>query len=201
MMFYKIIYYKKVESTNNLLSKLVDGEKLNDNLVLVADYQTNGKGQRGKKWHSTKNKNLLFSVCIKSNDYINNQLVYFNIITSLSIVYTLRNYIKNAVINIKSPNDILVDGHKISGILIETSILKNKIKRIIIGVGINVNQSRFSFKENNPTSIKKILNFNIDKNEVLNLFLEKFTFFLNCFKDKKYQFLDNEYSNFLKDYP
>lgn len=200
-MFYKIIYYKKVESTNNLLSKLVDGEKLNDNLVLVADYQTNGKGQRGKKWHSTKNKNLLFSVCIKSNDYINNQLVYFNIITSLSIVYTLRNYIKNAVINIKSPNDILVDGHKISGILIETSILKNKIKRIIIGVGINVNQSRFSFKENNPTSIKKILNFNIDKNEVLNLFLEKFTFFLNCFKDKKYQFLDNEYSNFLKDYP
>lgn len=201
MMFCKIIYYKKVESTNNLLSKLIDGEKLNDNLVLVADYQTNGKGQRGKKWYSTKNKNLLFSIYIKPDNYINNQQVYFNIITSLSIIYTLKNYINNSVINIKSPNDILVDGDKISGILIETSILKKKMKRIIIGVGININQSRFSFKENNPTSLKKILNFNIDKNEVLNLFLEKFTFFFNCFKDKKYQFLDNEYSSFLKDYP
>jgi len=198
-MFHKIIYYKKVESTNNLLSELVDEKKINDNLVLVSDYQTNGKGQRGKKWYSANNKNLLFSIFIKPRNYLNNQQEYLNIITSLSIIYTLKKYIKDAVINIKTPNDILIDGHKISGILIETSIFKKKIKKIIIGVGINVNQIKFSFKENNPISIKRILKKNIDKNELLNLFLEKFTFFFNCLKDKKYEFLDNEYSIFLKD--
>ena len=199
-MFNKIIHYKKVESTNDLLSKLVTGNKTHNNLVVVADYQTNGKGQREKKWHSAKNKNLLFSMYIRPDNYMASQKVYFNIITSISIIYTLKNYIKDSLIEIKAPNDILVDGHKISGILIETTLLKREIKTIIIGVGINVNQNRFSFKENNPTSINKILKYNIDKNAILNLFLENFSRFFTCFKEKKYSFLNKEYLSFLKEF-
>tara|TARA_B100000700_G_C14610267_1_gene653247 strand:- start:50 stop:679 length:630 start_codon:yes stop_codon:yes gene_type:complete len=198
-MFDKIIYYKEVGSTNNLLSELIRGKKMYENLVLVTDYQKNGKGQREKKWYSAKNKNLLFSIYLKVENCFANQKVYFNIITSLSIIYTLKNYIKDAIMEIKSPNDILVDGHKISGILIEATMFRRKIKTVIIGVGININQKRFSFKENNPTSISKILKYNIDKNEVLNLFLKNFTKLFNCFKDKNYTFLNKEYLSLLKD--
>ena len=199
-MFDKIIHYKEIESTNDLLSKLVGDKQTHNNLVVVADYQRNGKGQRQKKWHSAKNKNLLFSIYIRPDDYIATQQTYFNIITSLAIVYTLKNYVKDSMIEIKSPNDILINGHKISGILIEIKIQKNKIKRIIIGVGINVNQRRFFFKENRPTSIAKILRYDIDKNEVLNLFLDNFTRLFNDFKDKKYTFLNKEYLSFLKEF-
>ncbi len=200
MMFNRIIHYKQVDSTNSFLSKLVREKKVHENLVLVADYQTNGKGQREKKWYSANNKNLLFSMYINPDHYMVAQKVYFNIITSIAIIYTLKHYIKNSRIEIRSPNDILVDDHKISGILIETTILKRKIKTIIIGVGINVNQKRFSFKENNPTSITKLLKHNIDKNEILNLFLEHFSRLFTCFKEKKYSFLNKEYLSFLKEF-
>jgi BirA family biotin operon repressor/biotin-[acetyl-CoA-carboxylase] ligase len=198
-MFNKIIHYTKVESTNSLLSKLVKEKKIHDNLVVVADYQTNGRGQRNKKWHSAKNKNLLFSIYIRTDNYIVDQKNYFNMITSLSIIYTLKNYIKDSRIEIKSPNDILVDGHKISGILIETAILKSKIKTVIIGVGINVNQKRFSFIENSPTSISNILKYNINTNTLLDVFLKNFTHLFAYFKEKKYTFLDKEYFSFLKE--
>ena len=132
-----------------MLSKLVADNKIHDNLVVVADYQTEGRGQREKKWQSVKNKNLLFSLYISPDDCFVDQKIYFNIITSLSIVYTLDKYIKDSEIQIKWPNDILVNNHKISGILIESTVLKEKIKKIIIGIGININQVRFSFTENN----------------------------------------------------
>ena len=72
-------------------------------------------------------------------------------------MHTLKKYLINKKIKIKWPNDILVENCKISGILIETTVLKEKIKTVIIGVGININQARFTFNENNPTSINKIL--------------------------------------------
>ena len=198
-MFNKIIHYKKVQSTNSLLSKLVTDNKTHDNLVIVADYQTEGRGQRAKKWQSVKNKNLLFSVYISPDDCFVDQKIYFNIITSLSIVYTLDKYIKDSEIQIKWPNDILVNNHKISGILIESTVLKEKIKKIIIGVGININQVRFPFTENNPTSIKKILKKEFDKQVVLMDFLKNFSQLFESFKEKKYKFLDQEYLNFLRD--
>ena len=200
MIFDKIIHYKEVESTNDLLSELIEDKQIHNNLVVVSDYQINGKGQRQKKWYSAKNKNLLFSIYIRPDNYITTQQAYFSIITSLAIIYTLKNYIKDSMIEIKSPNDILINGHKISGILIENKIQKKKIKRIIIGVGINVNQKRFFFKENRPTSIAKILRHDVDKNEVLNLFLDHFNQLFIYFKDKKYTFLNKEYLSFLKVY-
>ena len=89
-----------------------------------------------------------------SNDNLKSSLIsYLNIITSLSIIYTLKKYIDNEDIKIKPPNDILLNNKKISGILIETKISKNYFKEIIIGVGININQKNFSFKGYEPTSL------------------------------------------------
>ena len=200
MMFNKIIRYKKLDSTNSLLSNLVRDEKIKDNLVIVADFQTKGRGQIEKKWYSEENKNLLFSIYIKPDNVSINQKSYFNIITSLAIIYSLKKFIKTSSIEIKSPNDILVDGRKISGILIETSIFKRKIKSLVIGVGININQKVFPFKENNPISMFQILKHNVDRNLILNLFLEFFSDLFVYFKNKDYDYLDNKYKYYLREF-
>mgnify|MGYP001488904810 FL=1 len=199
-MFNKIIRYKKLDSTNSLLSNLVRDEKIKDNLVIVADFQTKGRGQIEKKWYSEENKNLLFSIYIKPDNVSINQKSYFNIITSLAIIYSLKKFIKTSSIEIKSPNDILVDGRKISGILIETSIFKRKIKSLVIGVGININQKVFPFKENNPISMFQILKHNVDRNLILNLFLEFFSDLFVYFKNKDYDYLDNKYKYYLREF-
>ena len=198
-MFNKIIRYKKLDSTNSLLSNLVRDKKIKDNLVIVADFQTKGRGQIEKKWHSEENKNLLFSIYIKPDNFSINQKSYFNIITSLAIIYSLKKFIKKSAIEIKSPNDILVDGRKISGILIETSIFKRKIKSLIIGVGININQKDFTFKENNPTSMFQILKYNVNRDLLLSVFLDFFSDLFVYFKNKDYDYLDNKYKYYLKE--
>jgi len=198
-MFNNIVFYKTVDSTNDYLAKLVREKKAENKFVLVADFQTKGKGQRSNRWYSSRGKNLLFSLYLTPNDTLVKNKIYFNIITSLALVHTLKKYLINKKIKIKWPNDILVENCKISGILIETTVLKEKIKTVIIGVGININQARFTFNENNPTSINKILKKEVDRHAVLMDFLKFFSQFFNAFKEKKYEFLDQEYLSFLKD--
>ncbi len=198
-MFNNIVFYKTVDSTNDYLAKLVREKKVENKFVLVADFQTKGKGQRSNRWYSSRGKNLLFSLYLKPSDTLVKNKIYFNIITSLALVHTLKKHLINKKIKIKWPNDILVENCKISGILIETTVLKEKIKTVIIGIGININQARFTFNENNPTSINKILKKEVDRHAVLMDFLKNFSQFFNAFKEKKYEFLDQEYLSFLKD--
>ena len=60
-MFTNRVFYKTVDSTNDLLLKLVHEDKVQKNTVVISDFQDNGKGQLNKKWHSDRAKNLLFS--------------------------------------------------------------------------------------------------------------------------------------------
>ena len=60
MLFDKIIHFKKIDSTNLFLSRLSRKQTIKDNLVVTADFQTKGKGQRGKKWNSIKKKKSFF---------------------------------------------------------------------------------------------------------------------------------------------
>ena len=143
-----------------------------------------------------KNKNLLFSMFL-SNDNLKSSLIsYLNIITSLSIIYTLKKYIDNEDIKIKPPNDILLNNKKISGILIETKISRNYFKEIIIGVGININQKNFSFKGYEPTSLihhtKKI-----NRKIFLDSFIVKFNIFYDLFLSKDYEYLQSEFKKHL----
>lgn len=197
MLFDKIIHFNEIDSTNLFISRLSSKQKIKDNLVITADFQTKGKGQRKKKWNSTKKKNLLFSLYIYDHHFDLENNSYINYITLLALINTLKNYVDNSDIKIKKPNDILINGGKISGILIETKISSKKIKSIIIGIGLNINQKKFSFKENNPTSLFKILNKEFDKEEVLNMFLENFNELYNSFVKKDYDKIKKKYLNYV----
>ncbi|MEC8537262.1 MAG: biotin--[acetyl-CoA-carboxylase] ligase [Bacteroidota bacterium] len=197
MLFDKIIHFNEIDSTNLFLSRLTSKQKIKENLVVTADFQTKGKAQGEKKWNSTKKKNLLFSLYIHDHHFDLENKSYINYITLLALINTLENYVNDFDIKIKKPNDILVKGGKISGVLIETKISSQKINSIIIGIGLNINQKKFLFKENNPTSLFKLINKELNREEVLNIFLKNFNELYNHLVKKDHEKIKDKYLNYI----
>ena len=151
-----------INSTNEYALSLKETPAFMEGLVVTANYQSGGNGQRGKTWESIANENLLLSVVIEPNININQQSEISKIV-ALSVCDLLIYLGLNP--KIKWPNDILVAKKKIAGILIQNQLKGNKITYTVIGVGLNINQ--VSFKEYLPiaTSLQLCLNteLNIDK--------------------------------------
>ncbi|GGI58244.1 biotin--[acetyl-CoA-carboxylase] ligase [Winogradskyella haliclonae] len=113
-----------------------------DFTVVIADEQTNGRGQMGTTWQGEASKNLTFSV-FKDVSFLKvSEQFYISMAVALGITKAL-NELRVPKIKIKWPNDILSENKKIAGILIENVIKNNKIEGSIIGVGLNVNQKFF----------------------------------------------------------
>jgi BirA family biotin operon repressor/biotin-[acetyl-CoA-carboxylase] ligase len=138
----KIIKLNAIDSTNAFLKCLAKDKTTENFTIVVAEHQTNGKGQRGAEWLSQTGKNLTFSVLcnFKLNEI---SLFTLNIITAISIVKGLKKA-SNLNFQIKWPNDILAENKKIAGILIENSFNGQNDIQTIIGIGINVNQENFN---------------------------------------------------------
>ena len=127
---FNFIHLESVESTMNSIKKLVDKQ----NICMLANEQTSGIGRRGNEWVSPKG-NIYISFLIKYDLPIENHFL-FSALTANSIIKFLNKYIdKN--INIKWPNDIIINNQKIAGIMTEI-YEHNNIKYIIIGAGINI---------------------------------------------------------------
>lgn len=155
-------------------------ENLRDLTVVVADEQLKGRGQMGTVWESEAGKNLTFSVLKKTDHlHVSNQFL-LNIYVSLAI-YDALYQLNLPNLSIKWPNDILSGHSKICGILIENILKGNHIQHAIIGIGINVNQLRFNNLPN-VSSLKLLLERNIDLDELLHAILKRFNhYFLNGF--------------------
>jgi BirA family biotin operon repressor/biotin-[acetyl-CoA-carboxylase] ligase len=180
------------ESTNLYLKNLLSNVNLNDYAAVISQFQTNGRGQFGAKWHSDNGKNLLISVLRKDIDFDIEEQFYINMRVSIAVYMTLK-YFNIPKLSIKWPNDILSCNKKISGVLIEF-IIKNKfIRHAIIGLGLNVNQVFF---ENlpNATSMKLILNRSICLDKLRNKFLEKLKYYFSL---KNNQDISNTYHKLL----
>ena len=122
----------------------MDQDDITEGKIVVTDFQTQGKGQRGSLWLSEKGKNLLFSLLLKPHFLKATDVYLLNIIIGLAIRSTLVELVRGGDICLKWPNDVYVDGNKIAGILIETSLQRNSIQDAVVGIGLNVNQSHFS---------------------------------------------------------
>ncbi|MDP4934375.1 MAG: biotin--[acetyl-CoA-carboxylase] ligase, partial [Salibacteraceae bacterium] len=139
-----------VASTNLYTTQLL-GQCVIDEFTLVsAQFQEQGKGQRGKSWQSNAGENMLSSLVFLPKIKVKNQFLV-SAATALSLIELLQNY--GLIAQIKWPNDILVKGKKIAGILIENQIKGEKIESSVIGVGLNVNQSLFDAFDWEATSI------------------------------------------------
>ncbi len=132
-MVIKNFHYKNVNSTNDTAINIIKKKNLKAGLV-IAERQKKGRGQRGKRWISYKG-NLFVSIFF-SLEKINLSLEQLTNINVKLIINLISKYYKKRI-NIKMPNDILINKKKICGILQE-SIEKNNIKYLIVGIGLNL---------------------------------------------------------------
>jgi BirA family biotin operon repressor/biotin-[acetyl-CoA-carboxylase] ligase len=136
------LFIPQVASTNSYCKELLNSNTPPpEGLVIQAGHQTQGKGQMGNAWLVGANKNLTYSCIIYPSFISPTEQFYLNMAVSLSVAELLDEYIGNA--KIKWPNDIYINNKKIGGILIENSLMGNKIQSSIIGIGININQNSF----------------------------------------------------------
>ena len=129
-----IIRLEEVDSTNTYLKNNV-GLSKQHGLVVIANMQTSGRGRAGRKFISIPNKNLTFSVVLQPQLPIN-EVQFFSLLAGIAVARVLDNYIDG--IKLKWPNDVLVNGKKICGILIESDFTNgHPYPSLIMGIGLN----------------------------------------------------------------
>ncbi len=149
----KRVVLESVDSTNNYAE--IIAQKTYGNYLIIANSQTNGRGQFDRKWFSESGKSITLSFLLRNKK--DNKELKKSIIKQ--IPYTISSVL-NKLYSINSevvlPNDIKIDNKKLCGLLIETYFKANKLDYIIIGIGINLNNDVFPDDiTNNATSIKK----------------------------------------------
>jgi len=147
----KIISVEQTTSTNWQLLQLSNEENLPEGTVLVAGYQTQGRGQGSKSWESEPGANLTFSIILYPLSINASQQFILSKAVSLAVYDFVSQYVPN--VSVKWPNDVYVGDKKIAGILIENFIIGDLMTKTIAGIGLNINQKRFSSDAPNPVSL------------------------------------------------
>ena len=137
----QIIHLSTVDSTNNYAANMILSGVLTNGAVILADEQTNGRGQRMTQWQSQPGMNLTCSIVLMDPSINPTDQFRLSKFVSVGICSFLAK--KGISASIKWPNDIYVGNKKICGILIENSLRGGIIKWSIIGIGLNVNQLAF----------------------------------------------------------
>lgn len=144
-----IHHFDELDSTN-MYAKQLPKNEVSQGLVCITDNQLKGRGQYDRGWESEPGKNLTFTMV-----FLPGRGERFHILTlacALSLVEWLREMIgTDECACIKWPNDVLLNGKKVAGLLTESIFTGDKVNRLLIGIGINVNQTTFS-EDNKKTA-------------------------------------------------
>ncbi len=167
-----IIHFDELTSTNEYARQHL--EELDDFCVITCDLQTKGQGQFERTWYSSNKNggNVYASIILKPQNIEHlNELTRYTAIIGAD---TIKNYGINP--SFKYPNDILINGKKIAGILAKSEFFGQIFKGVIVGFGINLNLEKEELKniDQPATSIYEETGKQINKNEFLNLFLLNF---------------------------
>ncbi|HHX17417.1 MAG TPA: biotin--[acetyl-CoA-carboxylase] ligase [Clostridium sp.] len=130
-----IIYFPEIDSTNNYAKKIAQ-EGCEEGTVVIADLQTSGRGRLGRQWNSADKKGILMSVVLKPKISIE-ELQIITLVASVTVVEAIKE-LTGIDLGVKWPNDIILDGRKVCGILIEASMEMDKINFVVLGIGLNV---------------------------------------------------------------
>lgn len=134
-------YFEELDSTNSYL-KNVSAEEVTHGMVCLTDNQTKGRGQYERNWESESGRNLTFSLAFHPQTTAG-----FHVLTlacALAIVNCIDDLLPDFKVCIKWPNDVMINQKKVAGLLTETMFSGNKLDRLIVGIGLNVNQEAFS---------------------------------------------------------
>jgi len=197
-----IVELPETSSTNTYAMKVLKEGNLTEGSLILAHEQTKGRGQYGNSWEAEKGKNLTFSLVIHPTFLSAEKQFYLSKITSLALLGMLTEFlpISQYDIEIKWPNDLLVNRSKIAGILIEnilpaTSGATGVLHHSVIGVGININQTAFSETKRPPTSLALLQEKETELKAVLERFCKHFEALYLSLKQGRFEQLNKLYLN------
>ena len=177
-MKYTFIYKDETDSTNLEAGRLAD--EVSHGTVIVAEKQTAGRGRRGRSWLSESGENLYFSMLLKP-DFAPEQASMLTLVMAQAVAEGI-DAMCRCKCEIKWPNDIVLHGKKVCGILTEMQLDAGRIKHVIVGVGVNVNQMEFAGEGlTYAGSLRGELGMEVDKLEVLVEILGRFRGYYEVF--------------------
>lgn len=169
-----ILAYRSVQSTNDIAATQAEHGVV-EGTIVVADQQTKGRGRLGRTWFSPPGTGIYLSIILKPK-FPSEDAPGLSLMTALALAESLESFCPKGL-KIKWPNDVLLGGRKVAGILTELSAEKNKISHVIIGVGINVNHGIGHFPnelKDTATSVRRYLKHKVGRVALLQKFLLQF---------------------------
>ena len=185
------IFLEVVDSTN--LYGKNNLKDLSDKTVIRAAHQTSGRGRLERSWIDMGDNNLFMSFILKPSSSFNEK--YSNLTQYLSVVLcdVLESF--GLIPQIKWPNDVLVNGKKIAGILCETVMQGAKFNGLVLGVGVNLNSSFDSLEtvDKPATALNLEIGREIDVEQFKNILVAEFFSNYDEFLDKGFEFIKSKY--------
>lgn len=165
-----VVYYNEIDSTQ---LEAWRAKNLPNGSIIVTDRQTAGKGTHGRTWQKECERDIAFSLKIDLNCDVNK---LENITIDIAkIIVDEFNDLYNVKLDIKIPNDLIINGRKVGGILTETKINGNITKEMVIGIGINLYKQEFTEElQDIATSIENEENVKIDRLKIIAEFCNRF---------------------------
>ena len=167
------IYYKQIDSTQNQIWKLLKNKNTPNGTIVIADIQTNGVGTHNRIWYTDEENNIACSFFIKMD--INIKKIEGITIKIAQIVLDIFKNLYNIELQIKEPNDIVYNGRKLGGILMQTKVIKENVKYLVVGIGINTEKQNFNIEiKDIATSIKKEFGVYVDTKKFITQLCNEF---------------------------
>lgn len=177
----EIYYFSKIDSTNQYAKKLGE-EGAPDGTIVIADEQTKGKGRSGRHWVTPPGSAIAFTILLRPK-LPPASISMVTLVKGLAVCNAIRE-LYHLPVGIKWPNDVVIDGRKICGILTEMSAEVDGVHYIVIGTGINTNVDSFPDEiKDVATSLKIQLGRPVDRAEVLVRVIEFFEEYYEKFEE------------------
>lgn len=191
-----IIFFEKIDSTNTYAKSNIDD--LADKTVISTDVQTKGRGRFDRSWTDLGKENIYMTIILKPSNQFSD--VYSNLTQYLSVILCRQLEEMGLSPKIKWPNDVLLNGKKVCGILAESVLRAGELKGLVLGIGINLKASEEQLAQiDRPATALNIeTNKQINKNEFMQKLLESFfkeydDFLKNGFKSIKDEYIKRAY--------
>jgi BirA family biotin operon repressor/biotin-[acetyl-CoA-carboxylase] ligase len=158
--------------------------------VVIAEYQTKGRGRLGRKWISPRGKGAYFSIILRP-DILPREISVITLFSSLAVAKTIREAVALPAF-IKWPNDVLINGKKVCGILTEMNAEIDKINFVITGIGMNIN-TKMELLPKGATSLAEEKGKELERLEVVRMVLRNLDKYYRIFNTGKIEDILGEY--------
>ncbi len=175
-----IKHFDRLPSTQDRIKEFVAEGEDQGHLAVIADIQDNGRGRHGNQWVSYKG-NLLTTLHLKTDGITGERAGHYAFIAAVALIDALKELV-DVNIRAKWPNDILINGKKVAGILLESELSGKLVENLYIGMGVNISQS-----PEYATQLDEYTKDVIEPQNLLNQILKKTDQYIDLYKDNGFK--------------